>query len=119
AETVDLATDIYRAGEAGARHLVERVDRATGLALGLAVPTVVLPALTTAVLGAAVLRSPPLSPSGTAGFLGHVIGLARAAPRQVGGTVDEALFEHPWLLERAAAGAEGAVVGLGLGLPPG
>lgn len=119
AETVDLATDLYRAGEAGARHLVERVDRATGLALGLAVPTVVLPALTTVVLGAAVLRSPPLSPSGTAGFLGHVIGLARAAPRHVGGTVDEALFEHPWLLERAAAGAEGAVVGLGLGLPPG
>lgn len=118
AETVELATDLYRAGESGARHLVERVDRTAGLALGLAVPTVVVPALTTAVLGSAAWRSPPLSPAGTAGFIGQVIGLARAAPVRAGGAVDEALFDHPWLIERAAAGAEGVVVGLGLGLPP-
>lgn len=115
-DAVASAADLYRAGESGARMVVEGVDRATGLALGVAVPVVVLPLTAAGVLGAATLRTRP-SPVWAAAYAGAIIGVVRELPARVGPRVDRALFEHPWVLEHAVAGAEGLVLGLGLGFP--
>ncbi|WP_191564895.1 hypothetical protein [Janibacter melonis] len=112
-----VAAELYRAGEGGARQAVEGVDRTAGLVLGIAVPTVVLPVSAAAVLGAAALRTRP-SPVWLGAYVGSVIGDVRELPSRAGPRVDRVLGEHPWLLEHSVAGAEGLVVGLGLGFPP-
>ena len=119
AEAVERGITLYAAGESAAQRATEHVDRSLGLALGAALPTVVLPSAAAWVLGAAVLRSPPpLSAGAVGGFVGRLVGAARTAPGEAASRVDSLLHDHPWLLERTAAGAEGVVLGLGLGLAP-
>lgn len=120
ADTVALAVDLYRAGEAAADRAVAGVEDTVGLVAGAAAPMVVLPVIGLGLAGTAAVRAPfePLSPTWLPRYareLGSATGdlVAGAGPWTA-----RFLFEHPWLLQHGVGGGEGVILGLGLGLPP-